>query len=124
MTSEAKGVRESADEIPYDHEVWARLIRNNKALAMNVHVDDMLEIAQAANQSDTQYYVAPDVEEASALRVADTQRMSRLDEIFGRDTPKRRVMLRLRRQRDAVLSSCLMLVLLWLLWRSGIINRA
>ena len=48
------------------------LIRNNKALAMNVHVDDMLEIAQAANQSDTQYYVAPDVEEASALRVADT----------------------------------------------------
>ena len=84
MTSEAKGVRESADEIPYDHEVWARLIRNNKALAMNVHVDDMLEIAQAANQSDTQYYVAPDVEEASALRVADTQRMSRLDEIFGR----------------------------------------
>lgn len=48
MTSEAKGVRESADEIPYDHEVWARLIRNNKALAMNVHVDDMLEIAQAA----------------------------------------------------------------------------
>ena len=53
MTSEAKGVRESADEIPYDHEVWARLIRNNKALAMNVHVDDMLEIAQAANQSDT-----------------------------------------------------------------------
>ena len=75
MTSEAKGVRESADEIPYDHEVWARLIRNNKALAMNVHVDDMLEIAQAANQSDTQYYVAPDVEEASALRVADTQRM-------------------------------------------------
>ena len=124
MTSEAKGVRESADEIPYDHEVWARLIRNNKALAMNVHVDDMLEIAQAANRSDTQYYVAPDVEEASALRVADTQRMSRLDEIFGRDTPKRRVMLRLRRQRDAVLSSCLMLVLLWLLWRSGIINRA
>lgn len=52
MTSEAKGVRESADEIPYDHEVWARLIRNNKALAMNVHVDDMLEIAQAANQSE------------------------------------------------------------------------
>lgn len=84
MTDETKGVREAVDEIPYDHEVWADLIRNNQALTMNVHVDDMLDIAQAANQSDTQYYVAPDVEEASALRVADTQRMSRLDEIFGR----------------------------------------
>lgn len=88
MTSEAKGVRESADEIPYDHEVWARLIRKNQALAMNVHVDDMLDIAQAANQSGTQYYVAPDVEEACALRVADTQRLNRFDEVqvllFGR----------------------------------------
>jgi len=88
MTSEAKGVRESADEIPYDHEVWARLIRKNQALAMNVHVDDMLDIAQAANQSDTQYYVAPDVKEACALRVAHIQRLNRFDEVevlpFGR----------------------------------------
>ena len=45
MTSEAKGVREVADEIPYDHEVWADLIRKNQALAMNVHVDDMLRVA-------------------------------------------------------------------------------
>ena len=79
MTDEAKGVREVVDEIPYDHEVWADLIRNNQALAMKVHVDDMLEIAQAANQSDTQYYVAPDVEEASALRVAHIQRLNRFD---------------------------------------------
>ena len=48
MTDEAKGVREAVDEIPYDHEVWADLIRNNQALTMNVHVDDMLDIAQAA----------------------------------------------------------------------------
>lgn len=51
MTDEAKGVREAVDEIPYDHEVWADLIHNNQALTMNVHVDDMLDIAQAANQS-------------------------------------------------------------------------
>lgn len=55
MTDETKGVREVADEIPYDYKVWAYLIRNNKALAMNVHVDGMLRVAQAANQSGTQY---------------------------------------------------------------------
>ena len=82
MTSEAKGVREAADEIPYDHEVWADLIRKNQALAMNVHVDDMLRVAQAANQSDTQYYVAPDVEEACALRVADVKRLNSLDKLY------------------------------------------
>lgn len=83
MTDEAKGVREAVDEIPYDHEVWADLIRNNQALTMNVHVDDMLDIAQAANQSGTQYYVAPDVEEACALRVAHIQRLDRFDESAG-----------------------------------------
>ncbi len=126
MTSEAKGVREAADEIPYDHEVWADLIRKNQALAMNVHVDDMLRVAQAANQSDTQYYVAPDVEEACALRVADVKRLNSLDELypFLVDTSNRRVLLRLRGQRDVVLSICLMLVLPWLLWRSEIVNTA
>ena len=48
---------------------------------MNVHVDDMLDIAQAANQSGTQYYVAPDIEEACALRVAHIQRLDRFDEV-------------------------------------------
>ena len=43
MTDETKGVREAVDEIPYDYKVWADLIRKNQALAMNVHVDDMLE---------------------------------------------------------------------------------
>ncbi len=81
MTDETKGVREAVDEIPYDHEVWADLIHNNQALTMNVHVDDMLDIAQAANQSGTQYYVAPDVEEACALRVAHIQRLDRFDEV-------------------------------------------
>ena len=71
MTSEAKGVRESVDEIPYDHEVWADLIRENQALANA--------------------------------------------QIFLIDPPKKRILMRLRRQRDAVLSSCLMLVLPWLL---------
>ena len=113
MTSEAKGVREAADEIPYDYKFWADLIRNNKALAMNVHVDGMLDIAQAANRSGTQYYVAPDVPEACALRVAHIQRLNSFDEAEDRPS-KQRVMLRLRRQRDAVSSSCLMLVLPWL----------
>ena len=62
MTDETKGVREAVDEIPCDYKVWADLIRNNGALTMNVHVDDMLRVAQAANQSGTQYYVAPDAE--------------------------------------------------------------
>lgn len=84
MTDETKGVREVADEIPYDYKVWAYLIRNNKALAMNVHVDDMLCVAQAANRSGTQYYVAPDVEEACALRVAHIQRLNSFDEAEDR----------------------------------------
>jgi len=79
MMDETKGVREAVDEIPYDYKVWADLIRNNKALAMNVHVDGMLDIAQAANQSGTQYYVAPDVEEACALRVAHIHRSNIFD---------------------------------------------
>lgn len=79
MTDETKGVREAVDEIPYDYKVWADLIRNNKALAMNVHVDDMLRIAQAANQSGTQYYVAPDAEETCALRVAHIDRLNKFD---------------------------------------------
>lgn len=83
MTDETKGVREAVDEIPYDHEVWADLIRENQALAMNVHVDDMLRVAQAANQSGTQYYVAPDVEEAYALRVADVERLNSRDEEYS-----------------------------------------
>ena len=82
MTDEAKGVREAVDEIPYDHEVQADLIHNNQALTMNVHVDDMLDIAQAANQSGTQYYVAPDVEEACTLRVADVKRLNSLNELY------------------------------------------
>ena len=84
MTDETKGVREVADEIPYDYKVWADLIRNNKALAMNVHVDGMLLVVQAANQSGTQYYVAPDVEEACALRVAHIQRLNSFDEAEDR----------------------------------------
>lgn len=84
MTDETKGVREAVDEIPYDYKVWAGLIRNNKALAMNVHVDDMLRVAQAANRSGTQYYVAPDVPEACALRVAHIQRLNSFDEAEDR----------------------------------------
>jgi len=87
MTSEAKGVRESVDEIPYDHEVWADLIRENQALAMNVHVDDMLRVAQAANQSGTQYYVASNVKEACALRVAHIQRSNIFDRPSKEENP-------------------------------------
>lgn len=86
MMSETKGAREAADEIPYDYKVWADLIRKHQALTMNVHVDNMLDVAWAANQSGTQYYVAPDVEEACALRVADVKRLNSFDEeaFFGR----------------------------------------
>lgn len=87
MTSEAKGVREAADEILYNHEVWADLIRENQALAMNVHVDDMLRVAQAANQSGTQYYVAPGVEEACALRVAHIHRSNIFDRPSKEENP-------------------------------------
>lgn len=87
MTDETKGVREVADEIPYDYEVWADLICNNKALAMNVHVDDMLNIAQAANKSGTQYYVAPDVPEACALRVAHIHRSNIFDRPSKEESP-------------------------------------
>lgn len=87
MTDEAKGVREAVDEIPYGHEVWADLIRNNQALTMNVQVDDMLDIAQAANQSGTQYYVAPDVEEACALRVAHIHRSNIFDRSSKEESP-------------------------------------
>lgn len=80
MMSETKGAREAADEIPYDYKVWADLIRKHQALTMNVHVDNMLDVAWAANQSGTQYYVAPDVEEACALRVADVKRLNSFDE--------------------------------------------
>lgn len=87
MTDEAKGVREAADEIPHDYEVLADLIRNNQALAMNVHVDSMLRVAQAANQSGTQYYVAPDVEEACALRVAHIHRSNIFDRLSKEESP-------------------------------------
>lgn len=87
MTDETKGVREAVDEIPYDYKVWAGLIRNNKALAMNVHVDDMLRVAQAANRSGTQYYVAPDVPEACALRVAHIHRSNIFDRPSKEESP-------------------------------------
>ena len=87
MTDETKGAREVVDEIPYDYKVWADLIRNNKALAMNVHVDDMLCVTQAANQSGTQYYVAPDVEEACALRVAHIHRSNAFDRHSEEESP-------------------------------------
>lgn len=45
MMSETKGAREAADEIPYDYKVWADLIRKHQALTMNVHVDNMLDVA-------------------------------------------------------------------------------
>ena len=87
MTDETKGAREAVDEIPYDYKVWADLIRKNQALAMNVHVDDMLCVTQAANQSGTQYYVAPDVEEACALRVAHIHRSNVFDRHSEEESP-------------------------------------
>lgn len=63
-----------------DIESWSRFVDSDSAVAASFDEDRVSLVEQAANETDTEYYIASTVDEARSLLVADWRRLDKLSQ--------------------------------------------